>query len=485
MKKLYFILLLTTFAQFVAAQTEESGSELRVGGGATFAGQEPIRHTTHFNPTRTLCRLHGFRDNFVQVPVNALGSRTDRKVDDPTGFFHVRKIDGRWWAIDPEGYYFIHKGVTSIRPGAGPQTPGQIQAFQDKWGGNVAAWVEDVKSLLKEYNFTGIGGFSNDANFRTHETEAMPYTAILNFRPGFRAWRIANGRTAAFQFVSPAQSVYVFDPEWPQFAMDHARMFAERNPHWVDDPMLFGLFSDNEIYFQTMRTDMLREYLLFPVGDPNRDATDLWLRNRLGLAEDDPVPAYDDISTQVRNEFLYYAGKRYYRYVAKALRTYFPNHMILGSRNFTQERNNEWFMKSQRGYVDVMSVNYYNVWTPNMELLHNWERWTDAPLIIGEFYTKAMDSGLPNIGGAGWVVATQTCRGLFYQNYTLALLQSGTTVGWHWFRYQDNEPPNDNDDSNKGIVDNNFEPWVELLEHMREINANVYNIIDFFDKRRL
>jgi hypothetical protein len=38
--------------------------------------------------------------------------------------------------------------------------------------------------------------------------------------------------------------------------------------------------------------------------------------------------------------------------------------------------------------------------------------------------------------------ATLRCRrrGLFYENFVLALLQSRTCVGWHWFKYQDNDP---------------------------------------------
>ena len=33
---------------------------------------------------------------------------------DSTGYFHVQKIDGRWWLIDPDGYAGINRAVTSF-----------------------------------------------------------------------------------------------------------------------------------------------------------------------------------------------------------------------------------------------------------------------------------------------------------------------------------------------------------------------------------
>lgn len=47
---------------------------------------------------------------------------------------------------------------------------------------------------------------------------------------------------------------------------------------------------------------------------------------------------------------------------------------------------------------------------------------------------------MPNHTGAGWLVHAQDDRGLFYENFVLALLASRSCVGWHWFKYQDNDP---------------------------------------------
>ena len=82
---------------------------------------------------------------------------------------------------------------------------------------------------------------------------------------------------------------------------------------------------------------------------------------------------------------------------------------------------------------------------------------------------------------------TQTDRGLFYQNFTLALLQSKVCVGWDWFKYADNDPTDDktdpsNRDANKGIVNIFYKPYQPLLEAMKSINERAYSLVQYFDK---
>ncbi len=108
--------------------------------------------------------------------------------------------------------------------------------------------------------------------------------------------------------------------------------------------------------------------------------------------------------------------------------------------------------------------------------------------MITEFYVKGEDSGLPNTTGAGWVVPTQTDRGRFYQHYILGLLQSGNCVGWHWFKYQDNDP----DDPKAGAVEHRFEQrhrhhartsrTETFLQMMADVNREVYPLTEFFDR---
>jgi hypothetical protein len=68
----------------------------------------------------------------------------------------------------------------------------------------------------------------------------------------------------------------------------------------------------------------------------------------------------------------------------------------------------------------------------------------------------------------------------------MQLLMAKNCVGWHWFRYQDNDP-NDptadpsNNDSNKGLVNTQYQVYETLVEKMKSINDNKYQIIKYFD----
>jgi hypothetical protein len=60
-------------------------------------------------------------------------------------------------------------------------------------------------------------------------------------------------------------------------------------------------------------------------------------------------------------------------------------------------------------------------------------------------------------------------------------------VGWHWFKYIDNDPADtkadpSNRDSNKGIVSNRYQPYQPLLDAMREVNLRAHGIIRHFDQ---
>lgn len=116
-----------------------------------------------------------------------------------------------------------------------------------------------------------------------------------------------------------------------------------------------------------------------------------------------------------------------------------------------------------------------------------WARESGKPVLITEWYAKGADSGLANTSGAGWLVKTQRDRGLFYENFTLGLLQSKVCAGWDWFKYIDNDPADtgtdpSNRDSNKGILSNRYEPYRPLLDSMKRVNERAYGLVDNFDR---
>lgn len=182
-----------------------------------------------------------------------------------------------------------------------------------------------------------------------------------------------------------------------------------------------------------------------------------------------------------------HAFDRYFSLTTKAIRKYDPNHLCFGSRLYSDERQSPGAMRAAGRHLDVIAINQYFVFDPKLESFRKWTEWAGKPVMLTEWYAKGMDSGLPNTSGAGWTVPTQRDRGLFYQTFTLGLLESKNCIGWHWFKYLDNDP-NDlkaeasNRDANKGMMTIRYELYTPLVEAMQAVNWNVYRLVDYFDR---
>lgn len=424
---------------------------------------------------KTLDRLPNFK--FKKEPtLNSYGSwKTNRQ--EATGFFRVQQIDGRWWFIDPEGYPFIHKGVVAFSAGTSDV---QKQAFQDLFG-TKENWAEKHIAFLKSYGFNGVGAWSDCDEIRQLE-EPLVYTVIVSPMSRFKSeHRKALGGKylhhgwQGYRFDLPM----VFDPQFDQYVEESVASIVK----YKDDKYLLGYFTDNELPWVNNALD--RHLTLLAKDEYGYVAAKEWLEKRKN-----GFCGVEDITDEDRNEFLAYMLETYLQKVVKAIRKYDPNHLYLGCR-FNQEREelqNEAMFRVAGKYMDVISVNHYRKWEPVESILRDWSEWSGRPFIITEWYTKGEDTPLPNRTGAGWNVKTQKDRGHFYQNFCIELMRCKNCIGWHWFKYQDNDPEDlstdiSNRDSNKGIVDSKYRSYTDLLDQMKILNSNVLNLIKWYDKQ--
>ena len=427
----------------------------------------PGKNWTNY-PTRTLAALPAAITSRPDSGLDQYGGLLAR-TEKATGFFYPKKVGDRWWLVDPQGGLFLHKAVVSVTPMGGPNAEA---AFNEKFGSD-SNWVASASSLLHSNGFNGLGAWSDTEQLR-QASQPLVYTRIWNFMSRYGQQRGGTYQQSG-HIGYPKDCIFVFDPEFEKFCDDYARQLAATK----DDPWLLGHFSDNEMPF---KREAIINYLQLPEQDPGHRAALAWLQARHGLQA-----TVKDITGQDREDFLALVTDRYYRIVSSAIKKYDPNHLFLGSRFHGGELNYPEVFKAAGAYVDVMGVNYYRAWTPSPEKLAMWSRESGRPILITEWYVKGADSGLPNNSGAGWIVKSQRDRGLFYQNFTLGLLESKVCVGWHWFKYGDNDPsePNtdpSNLDSNKGIVTFRYEPYPALLDAMKSMNERVYALADYFDR---
>lgn len=413
--------------------------------------------------TRSIAAVDGW-EAMRAPPLNRYGGRTDRKLAEP-GFFRVLKGARGWSMADPDGCAWYSLGVCSVSPG---KTARGREALKAKFG-DEDGWARATLELLRTNGFNTAACWSDWATLR-RATNALPYTTQLNLmsRYGSRyrgAWQVSG------HLAFSNSCIHVFDPAFEVHARTNA---AAALAEVRDDPLCVGHFSDNELPFPA---DALDRFLALPEGDPGRAAAAAWVKER-GAAKG--PKGWGDAD---RSAFLSVVADRYFAACAAAIRAADPNHLYLGSRLHGSDHRKPELYRACGPHVDVVSMNYYSAWGPDPALLAQLSAAAGRPLMVTEWYAKGMDSGMDNISGAGWTVKTQRDRGLFYQNFTLGLLESPHCVGWHWFKYLDNDPTDtradpSNRDSNKGIVDTAFRPYPDLLDRMRALNERAWPVLD-------
>ena len=100
--------------------------------------------------TRLLEHLVDFKPK--QVALSKYGGLKDATVE-ATGFFHVRKIDGRSWLVDPQGCLFLTVGVCSV--GTNSTERGR-NALRRQFG-DEAGWSRATNATLWEMGYNTLG----------------------------------------------------------------------------------------------------------------------------------------------------------------------------------------------------------------------------------------------------------------------------------------------------------------------------------------
>ena len=426
-------------------------------------------------PTRTPDRLKGFRMKKTDPATDIYGGWKTAEYE-ATGFFRTQKDGDRWWIVDPEGHPYIFKGVAVFSVGHSDR---QQSALKEQYG-DMNKWADSEMEHLRSLGFNGLGAWSAVEAVR-QSGKPMPYTVIVSPMGRYKGQHI---RRFGGKYLQHGWQNYrfdlamVFDPEFDRFVESELAKVAV----YKDDPWLVGYFTDNEIPWVNDALD--RHLTLLAHDEPAYLAVRKWFEERKGK---DARP--EDITQEDRDAFSAFYLDTYLSKVTKALRKWDTNHMYLGCRfnQWKEELHNKAMFEVAGRYMDIISVNHYQRWTPDMEEITNFGKWSGKPFMVTEFYTKGEDSGLPNTAGAGWNVHTQEERGWFYQNFCLQLLESKCCVGWHWFKYMDNDPEDlttdySNRDSNKGMVKWNFEPYPALLERMKQLNDRTFRLIQYFDE---
>jgi hypothetical protein len=370
---------------------------------------------------------------------------------DSTGYFYAKKLDGRWWMIDPEGYAGINIAATSF-------TTSNIQNDYD---------------ITRRIGFNGTGNFLSSesqtkSGYNLQNYSTFSFTRRINFFLSYKNVR-KNYYTTPTAVQGSLNHILVLDP---QFAVYCDNLANTNVSPFITERDLLGWFTDNEINFNQDQLKNLVKDL--PAGDPSRDAALAFAASK-GLTESDCINYTTKVTEAIKQEFAVLLAEHYFKTVSEAIRKYDTNHLMLGSRFHGRPRSIQGVVDASHKYMDVTSVNFYDRWGPNEQIAK--DTWTgDKPCIVGEFYIKDINQQPVIQSGAGWYVNSQAHRGYFYQNACIDLLKNKNYIGWHYFRYVD-----DDDGSNKGIVNKSGVEYTDMTKYMKEFNEQVYRLCDFYD----
>lgn len=424
--------------------------------------------------TRILPYLMGFTADTTAARyksiTNKYGSRTDRPRQAAKGRFYTKKIDGRWWIIDPEGCIHYERSVASFRKGTSARN---VAAWNIRFGSD-AKWLSTSQSELAEIGFHGTGAFCTNAynliqdHNKANPSAPMTLAPSFGFLSQFRSqYGLANPGGDAANAAGLA-----FHTAWGTFCENYIRTALAA---YLNDPNVLGIFSDNEIDFSSGNSMILSRFrAITDVNDPARKAADDFMASKGATT----------VTSALNDEFAGIVAAKYYKGVKEALMKVDPGMMYLGTRLHGTPKYLKGVIEAAGKYCDIISINYYSRWSAELTTyVKNWGDWADAPFLVTEFYTKAQDSDLNNQSGAGFLVPTQKDRAYAYQHFTLGLLEAKNCVGWHWFKYQDDDgSDNDGKPANKGMYDNQYKLYPHLSKYARAINYNAYDLIEFFDK---
>jgi hypothetical protein len=438
------------------------------------------------------------------------GGWADGPKQEVTGFFHPKKVDGKWWLVDPEGHLFWSYGPTGVNAGGegGPITdkeswfeelPSQDGEFAKYWSSGKGArfryyqdgkpwkgfsfsalnahkkygpdWREATADALhgrlRNWGFNTIANWSDATVYLKHKT---PYAVALHPAP-----------------LSLDHMPDVFDESFGRLVTE--RMEKERGRS-VDDPWCIGYFVDNELTWgaapraarvvdgimKAAATQPAKKAFLADLQAKYTDVTalnaawktkyeswDAFMESRTAL--DKPNDAYK----QDAGDFAMKFTERYFSTVRDAVKKVAPNNLYLGCR-FNGHIDAS-IIKVAAKYCDVISYNIYE--TPNGRL-NQYRNVVDKPFIVGEF-------------GVGSDFAQSPWRGADNQkkdrlesmrSWLTEAMVNPSLVGAHFFQFRDQalQGRPDGEAQLRGFINVTDTPHFDLVELNREFGYPLYTI---------
>jgi hypothetical protein len=385
-----------------------------------------------------------------------------------TGFFRVEEIEGRWWFVDPDGYLFLHVGVTGIGAGGG----GLVKDMEKRG----TKWLKETPpEQFRQTNNQGRQSVNfGDWNLYRRYGENFRKKGIETTIKRMEKWGVNVGFSSATSYNPKPYTLYlrglgmedelmgladVYDTGWAA-RIDSG--FRESLPQNKDNPWIIGYFVGNEPGWQKKEV-RLADLILQGKDRPVKTELEKFLQ-------------VNGNTSERKKEFIHRTFNIFLQTVKTTMKRYDPNHLNIGIRfgNLNSLDGNELLMEICRNAFDVLSINeYYD--KPRKDLYDYMYSKMGLPFLIGEFHFGTVDRGLSQ---SLWQVDSQEERGVGYRYYMEQGFSHPALIGTTWFAWSDQNlgGRNDGENYNFGIVDVTDRSYKYMIEAMMETNKRLYSI---------
>lgn len=426
------------------------------------------------------------------------GGWKDGPKQEATGSFYIKKINGFWWFVDPDGNlwwscgplrvsastamtfykgrefcfewlppengdpfsgfyktrdelmwpYWVKRGITNTFDFSASNL---CRKYGDRWR---EKWADRVHRRLRSWGANTIGNSSDRGIVEMSRTPYVERFEIksLPIRGGdvnFGWWPLR-------------------DPYDASFAANVREQLRARR-YQVDDPWCVGFFVDNELPWGFIG-NVGRVVWDSPEDQPAKAEFRRWLARRHGATACEPTD--DDFKA-----FSRVVAEEYFRQIRLAFDGCAPKKLYLGCRGMALE----YVAKAAEKYVDALSQNWYDRdisdffnTDPNAGCSGMLD--IDRPIVIGEFHCGALDRGVLNATLVP--LRDQKERAAVIRQYLTSAITHPRFIGAHWHHFSD-EPTFgrfDGEAMQNGWTDVCDTPYPETVEAVRWIGENMYRL---------
>ena len=425
-----------------------------------------------------------------------------------TGFFYPKKVDGKWWLVDPSGNLFWSYGPTGVGAGGEgtPVTdkenwfadlPSSSGPFADYWGQGRGArymYYQDGKSW-RSFSFSGANAERKYGKNWREETADFMHRRLRNWGLNSMGnWSdpavYLRDKTAYTVAISSGGPQFehipdVFDPAWTRSIND--RLDRERG-RTAGDPWNLGYFVDNELTWgtQARAARVVQGVVKAPASSPGKKAFIADIKTKYGdiaalnkawgtsnetweaLLEARTVPQSAQYNEDAGNFGEKFAEK-YFSTVRDAVKRVAPNNLYLGCR-FNGHIDKS-IIQIAAKYCDVISYNIYE--EPNGRL-NQYRGIVDKPFIVGEF---GVTSDLGQTPWRGQKFTEEPGERLQpFERYLAQAFVHPALVGAHFFQFRDQPLTGraDGEATLRGFVNSADTPHFDLVQANRRIAYKLY-----------